>query len=984
MSTKIGSHRIEDHSITKQHLEVGMKFAEGSELTLNHPTHSNANDLNRDQLLSLTQMGFADHLHKHAGGGGGDAGIYTNKQRDSMLLDLMMLIASQAYRLENSLMDEFDDASGIFLGLKPPAVTTIEEIFSDTDNASLEPSVRYAYRISQKFDNKPTEASLPVMKTTTDLLTSPYRKMRLLITLDPRNEGVKIWRAKAVDALLAIPFSAYSDISSNTQIPYNIIPGENVNAGSTLLIEYIGSGGTTKDMGSAASGAVAVGALINQTHFLAQNEDIIFGFRNANDTFPVHELCLSFGFNPAEIPLNFEMYYSQQAMPDHTKEDGWLPLNCKYKDETVHTGVLSSGKVEGNTTQNLSFSFNKITITGIKIVITKHLGAFMYTSLRCFHKSSHVGEYLTHKLNTGLFNMTNAKTLIVDVKADEDHSKYAIGFRNKGEIESNTTLYDNAIRSDYSNQKPNYMEGNSNRVIRTTIPAGTIPIGTNKVRLRFTTPANLSTIIGNVSFAFTDEINARITYPESLVPVTFNNGDLIGRNNLTDTIESDWITIPIMTKSPTHYVITLKLMDGRIHTFNSSSSIWYKNGDDSVLYDTSGIPFSSNVLHTMWSLSMRLETGKSYKGLNLPSLPVKNRNKWWRHYIDLSTVKSQFTTVDRLLYILIGIAMNGQVNLSNIKFSDSEVYTDTKRANITATATSTNGVNTVDKAWNKVNTNYWESNLIPTMVANERFMFKFPEMVTLDMLRFYEEENDPSFGFEQYFFQTSTDPTAVVTDSNDSPKWQTINTLSYFLDQATNPNVGSITAGLVENSNLFSEGITHVFQPTEMLSLRMVIMKTRGNTRARLRDFSLYTSETPQQYDLMYESNEKEDELFEFIDNQILGTPQDPNLINYTGSDNIVYDSTLELIKVYDKTREATFLSNVVLTTNFSKILLRSQVIDDNNSMTYEVSNDGGITFTEVMLGDVVQLPSIGNQFVLRVHMSGQDKLSAYSMLYTL
>ena len=986
MSTKIGSHRIESGAIKKTHLESGMKFAEGTDLILNHPTHSNANDLNRDQYLALTQMGFADHLHKHSGGGGGDAGIYTNKQRDAMLLDLMMMFSSQVYRLENSLMDDFDNPDGIYMGLEAPKINMIDELLSATDNKSLEPSTMYSYRIAQKSGGNMSEACMPVSKTTTDIATSNYRKFRLVVFLDEKNEGVKIWRSKGAVGQLALPFNAFSSLRSTASIPYKVVPDSSPSGGNSLIIEYIGSGGVIRDMANPMYGGVPIGEPVSITKALNMDQEVRFGYRNSNWTYPIHELYVAFGDNPAEIPVEFDIQYSKIDFPDIYSEEGWMPLPCTFKEGTLFSGTIIEGKVRNNTTRALLFTVDKVNATAIRFVVKRHLGAFRFNYLRSLHKLSHIGEYMTHEIKSGNFDMSQAKTLIIDVKGDEDHSKYAVGFRNAKD--TGFSVFDNAVNWDCSTATNWNIGVQPNRVVRTAFHVqGTIPTGTNKFRFRFGTNSSWVSEIESVSFSLSTNAPSSpvITMPEYTVPVTFDGGNFTGKNSGKTYIESDWIDIPVITNnpSPVTILITFKLTSGNLYCYSVGGRyIYYKDNDDTVLNDPNFT--GGNVWQNDYCVSVKVEFGKSFRSIILPSLPSKNRDKWFKHYLDLSAIKGNYTELNKLLYVLTGIQKNGQVRFANAKISDAEIYTDTKRAQIVATATDNTSGNTPANGWNNNIGNYWESNTSPTVINPVGFMLKFPEQVKLDMVRIMEAENNLTYGFEQYEFQYTIDDTALVTDPLNSPKWQRITSLSYTPDYEFSQEKGNITLGLVQSSRLFSEIITHIFEPTVMKAIRFLVHKTNGNTRARLRNMALYSSETASNYELIYESNEKEDETFTFIDEISSGTLDLPNLINTTGSDNILYDSSLELVKVYDRGRKGTFLSKVVDTENFSRVLIRTQSVDPDDSIELFVSNDGGDTFVPITIGDVVQMPSIGNKFVIKAHLYHDDQLSAYSVLYSL
>lgn len=111
--TKIKGHRIDEGQIKDNHLDKDLVFKEGERLVLNYPTHSNSNDLTKNEKAILTNGGLADTLHTHVGGGGGENGIYTNKERDLQILKLNMKLNSSIYALDNASKEVFDDDDSV-------------------------------------------------------------------------------------------------------------------------------------------------------------------------------------------------------------------------------------------------------------------------------------------------------------------------------------------------------------------------------------------------------------------------------------------------------------------------------------------------------------------------------------------------------------------------------------------------------------------------------------------------------------------------------------------------------------------------------------------------------------------------------------------------------------------------------------------------------------------------------------------------------
>jgi len=988
MSTKIMGHRIGEKQIKNNHMADDFRVSEGDKVLLNFPSHSNANDLTALQRQILTQGGLADSLHYHSGGGGGEEGIYTHPQIDAAILSLTMEMNSQKYGLDNAIVDRFDDSLGVFRGISRPVIDSVTEITSTTDVNTLTASRTYYYKAAIKWRDCLTDASAPIRFTTSDVGIAPYRKAQVQMELPSDNKGLKIWRAVTDLINQDIFLELYKSIYSPESMRFEIVPGAvsgHPNGKSALVINYNGVvNDVMRDLVSSVNGGVMIGTTIGSVQNMINGDTVVkYGVRFPSNTYSISQINLNWNSNPAYVPQDYKIEYATIPNPNIDIDTDWMPirdLQLVIDDGMIQNGT--NGTIDGeyiinNTVVANKFCFGTIpNPSGIRVTILRVLSGVRLDAFVAYYMGYSNGFKVVHSLDQSRVDLTGMKTMIIDIKADINHDRFTVGIVDAAyvaAITNQTTIYSSnnnntsfgaSLTTTYRSRS--YMDSaNQNRV------------GFNKVRVRISVAAN--TRISNITIGFDNSATSAISLPQTIRYVTFNGGLTTPTFVSAGLYWSDWIGLEFPNATFTYAIMSCICEQGTVYEYGANGNMYtYSSTVANASWDTSGAIWSN--YQGSYSMIQGVEIAKGYETRSLKALP-KNFNTWYTHYIDISGSANGVTNLKNMIFKMNGIDQSGNVYFSNIRFSAMQELIKVPANLQSITAKSTNGSFPINNINDSVLSSYWESNAIPTTINPEILMFKFKVEQKIERLRMLVP-NSFSYAPERYSFQYTIDTTAIVTDPTDSAKWMNMEALQ-ILNATQVGFTGLVDGNSVTAGNAFGDHVDHKWASVNALAMRIIFWKTTANTAVRVNDIEIYTKEDPAEYVLIGDFNTKQAENFVWIDPAIAGTPDSPPFINTTGSQNIWYDTGYDMIRVYDKAKPAILQTNTVETELFLRALINVQSIDVNG-MLYWISADGGLTWTETIPGEVTEVPTPGNEFRLMVSMTGNDALSAYSVLYSL
>ena len=600
MSTKIKSHRIDDKAIQNKHLADEFSLSEGSRVVLNHATHDNANDLSHDQYLILTQGGNGDIYHYHTGGSGGAEGIYTHAQIDASLLKIMMQLNSIKYGIEHSIMDLFDNDSGVDYGVPAPTVDT-SKLTVTTDVTTLTPNTIYQYEASIKVKDGWTNLSASA-KLITPVADSLYRKAQLTFRMpaDYVVKAIKIFRTKSSSDFAFLGERSYTTLYSPEGFIYELIPKEGSNMETTALrLSVLGtSTDSLKDISDVAYGGKWIGPNVKNVLYQGAGIKVVYGFSNLDTTNKPGQLTLQWNSNIAYIPLDYIVEYSKTLNPNISLDSQWAPISdLRILDDFTATamitdGAITNGTVVNNTRITNKFSFKPIPgCTGIRVRILRQISGVNLAGLYVYHLGASVGQKIYDDLGKN-YNITPYKTMVIEVDSNglmaENLNIGLIGAVDSGVVTAQTNAF--------SHTANNTTQGvNLNRTIREEVYVGAMNYnGFNKIKLAWNSNT-ANNKISNVTIALSNNglDSPIITMPQTLKRVTFNNGQLNSAGVASTTISSDWIQLDFPVGNFVSFIVTYTIEIGLVYWHSQGNRYsWYKDGNvGGDMYNTDGAGF---------------------------------------------------------------------------------------------------------------------------------------------------------------------------------------------------------------------------------------------------------------------------------------------------------------------------------------------------------------------------------------------------------
>lgn len=994
MSTKIKGHRISDKAIGKQHLTDDFNIQEGdSELTLTHPTHSNMYDLNAAQYAIMTQGGNAESLHYHPGGEGGAAGIYTHKQIDKAILEINMKLNAFALRLENSLTDYLDDFSDIDFGIPAPILESIVEIETADVITGIIPERRYEYRAVAFKGVDNTEPSSVYGITTTAETVGSGKTVELKFNVDSESTGIKIWRSKMTSPIKEILILAGSNLVPDNKVEYEVFPTTDPgNEGLMLNIPYIAylADYASTELSSESNGAFKVGAEINKQYTdeeILEEPDgrLMYGYYNQGPQADAERVWLVFDGNPALTPTDFVLQCTTSADPDILRDEDWESVEgAVYVNDSygVDLGPLTpAGVASENKSAFIYIEFLPKKVTGMRLIITGTLGGVKLKRFDVYSFNGTLnGRGVNHELPASM-DISALKTLLVNVEALEDHNKFGLKLIDDEIVED--VVY---TKNDYAYTHTN-VGASENRHYRTHFYFGSFDGSKySKMRIGFHKATSWDTELEDVSVGFTNGTNrADIDFPSTFRRVTFNGGNPRAENTLDQsTIWSDWIDIS-MPSSVLAYNVTFKITKGNLYGYNHGNSYtWYKDNTPGAQYDLNNdvgwVAYQNDYFY-----NQKLQFAENGKVLTFESIPEKNRSKTFTHYIE--TDLSNVDKLKAIKYMLNGTMQNGNVKFGDVKFTMAERLNSTYSADITVTSPNTLGAGDLNNLKNISLANYWQSAVVPTKLDPINLTFTFTDIKSIDRLRFGFGYDNEDYTVRDYRIQFSQDPLADENDPIDSDKWVSVSNMvfpgrddAYSIEQA-----GNIIGSDVEDSNLYNELVDLKFSAVNAKAFRVLVFGTKGFSPVRISYVDFITAGIQEEYESIHEydfdlPNTTE---YTFVDDGTIGTLDDLPLVNTTASKNIFYDMRTETVSVMDKSKPGILVTKDIDAELFSRIFLVAQGTDAEN-INYRASNNGGDSWFDVSIETVVELGAPGAKFKLEATLNGDQKLSAYSLLYAL
>jgi hypothetical protein len=986
--SKIKGHRIADKAIENKHLHDNFKLPE-DRLILNYPTHSNAGDLTEAEKNILTQRGNADSLHYHTGGGGGPNGIYTNEERDVQLLKLSMLINSTKYGMDKSVKDLFDDDASIYYGIRAAKAPTLVNITDDPAiGGLLLPNTSYTYGIVYKTIYGETDLINTSVITTG---AGAYNSVELAYEDAPaENTGAKIFRSIGNVPKMIVE----NENVSEWENPYNFdtsIDSTDKTSGLgcyRVSVKGFNSGGNPIYNVTNIAFGIGKRALNDGQQFnsvVGINAPFEYLIQ-INNKAVVNKMDIVWDSNPANIPIDYEVYYTTDLLPTDITKITWHKFERLSKLKNTYNiplsvstdGVINNDcMIVGNTRSLNSFSFKSVrNITGIRIVVKTLMSKCMLTDLRLFTEFNATNTNINKDFG-GPQDFREFKTLCVDMKSNLAHKdNLRMGFLASTEVVS-------SVVNEWS-VSPNTTEQLTGKIIRQSIRLSSRNRNTyDRIRISFRPEPNQYIRIENI-YVMLDTRNidnntglADCNVETIIVPVTFDNGLPYFDGTPTGDITSDWVFIKFPNLSFYTYKVTFKVVSGSLRKVNHAQAEVFLA--DAALYSgyESSLIWNGYVSYTAsWDQAYvsKIEIGKSNaQYLDLDYFDPSVSEKWHRHYIPMPTGTGA-QDIRKLVLYFNNILNDQDVFLDNIKLTRSNNLIPS------ATMTSSSGCLNEDKVKENSNT-YFYSDLTPTNAVPKSIVASFDTAQNINkLLILFGERNSAG---KNYSLQYTVDGSASANDPYDSPKWLPMTSIIIGEDGIPQEFKGRIVDNTIYDNNIWANHITHKFAPITCLKVRVIVYATIGDQPLRIMNMKVMTADDTGEMHLIHDRNTPVTVGQKFIDDGKPTLPDIPSLFNTTGSYNVIYDSALRIVKLIDPSKNGVLhLKEIDFGELFMSLILTSQY---SGECDFYISNNHGGSYVKVDLDKVYKFTTQSQHLRIKIEFKSPDAMvSAIALLYTL
>lgn len=990
--SQIKGYRIANGQITPDHLSSDFKLKE-NQLNLNYPTHDNSGDLTVEEKNTLTAMGNADKLHYHLGGGGGVQGIYTNEERDVQLLKLSMLVNSTKYGMDKSVKDMFKDDSSIYYGVKTAIAPNLVLHNADAEYPGvLNPNSDYSYALVYKTlygkTNVINASSITTGGGTVNAVTIEAADV------PPSNLGLEIYRCDGNVEKVIVDNENLSEWDNPFNLPISLDSSRKTSGLSSTKISLKGFGNGSSAQYVSTNLALNVGKTVLSTStqlntVITKNPPINY-YIQINNRGNSNRIDLIWDKNPANIPLNYELYYTTEYVGSTTEVSvDWYPFNKLTKMKNMYNVPLSVStdgtisedftSITGNSKFSNIFLFETVqNISAIKIVVNKVPQNCNLIDLRLWTEENSSMKFITHDFKTGQ-NFSNYNTLKVDVKSNGNHRNVALNLLDSQDTVTNpVTEYNAGTASTITNF--------TGQTVRMRVGDNTTRnrLGYDRIRFSIRPLPNQNLRIENCFITLDTRghdhnINlADANSSQVVIPITFNNGFNYYEGIPTGPIWCDWAYAPFPNQTIGAYVVTFSVVTGSLlyigyewaETYYTSQG----QGMEAVGTWNGATPTVINPLYN-YSYIEQLQIGQS----NESSLVLDNFNqaaleRWHRHYVPMPG-GTYAQNVQKLIVNFNNLVTDQDVLIDNISLSRTNDVVTEASTTIAASKGCLNPANVKN-----TDNSYFQSDLPPTLSAPKIIMFDFGNPISINKLLMYSGflDNTPS----NYSIQAAVNNNANVDDAYSSPNWITIKSVSIGEPGIPLEFTGTISDGIIYNQNTWDTHVCHKFDPITTPRIRIVIFQTINAGVVKISNIRIFTAEDLGDFKKIIDVSKPITDHQIFVDDGKPYTEDSPQQFNTTGSFNIYYDSINCLIKLIDTSQNGVLYLNEISLQLFVTIVLSAQTVGD---VSFYGSIDGGSSFEPIIVDTMHTFLKQSKSLILKAVFASSDAaLSALAFLYTL
>ena len=987
--TQIKGHRIADKQIELKHLHDNFILPE-SRMNLNHPTHDNVGDLTLAQKNVLTQMGNADSLHYHTGGGGGAQGIYTDAQRDVQLLKLSMLVMSTKWGMDKSVKDLFDDDASIYYGLKNAKSPTLVNITDDSSIGGLLPAnTSYTYGIAFK-----TQYGETAVTNSTVITTGPGTNNSIKVSIDEAptgNKGMKVFRSSGDVEQVIVENENLNEWVN----PYNLdvaLNGTDKTAGLSSF--KVSTKGFTNANGSIVrnSSNIAYGTgkrILNDGQQLNVQIDKNPPFEylvQINNKAIAARLDVIWSSNPAQIPLAYEVYYTTDYIPTDVTNVIWQKFErlskCRFYDNTplsisTDGDIVDNYKIQNNTKSSNIFTFKAVAnITAIKIKVISVESKCNLNDVRLFTETNSTNLSIFKDFN-GPQDFRAFKTLKIDMKSNDRHKdNLKVAFEKSSEVissQSNDISYSCVTAMNLTGTSIRCRSGSAtiNRYGYDRIRIQIMPEPNQYLRLE-NIFLHIDTKSGNLNSTTGYDIDVETV----VIPITFNGGLSYYDGTPTGVITSDWVPIQFPNISFIAYVVSMRIVTGTLRYVSNAYTETYKTsilGYEGDLKWNGYVNSISNYYDYGFIQAVQVSKSNA-QYMDLDNFDDSIVEKWHRHYIPLPASDGS-NDVRRLRMLFNNITIDQDVFIDNISLTRSD---DTIGSGLSV-ITGSDGCLTPANV--RLNDNsIFTSDLTPTNAVPKTIMFEYSATQQLNkLLLLFGYKNNAG---RSYAIQYTTDLTATANDAVGDARWLPVSGIVIGEPGIPQDFTGRILDNIIYDNNIWANHICHKFNTIECRKVRIVFFSTTGDLVLRVMNVKLMTAADVGELKLIYEKSTLINPGDYVIDD---GKPTGtvvPSTFNTTGSYNVYYDSALSLIRVIDPTKQGVIHLKQLDLGLYIHLLMTAQT---TGTVNFYVSNDTGLIYQKVSLDQLYDFTSQSTSLRIKITLDSSDAtLNAVALLYSL
>jgi hypothetical protein len=706
-----------------------------------------------------------------------------------------------------------------------------------------------------------------------------------------------------------------------------------------------------------------------------------------NNKAVVNRMDIVWDGNPANIPIDYEVYYTTDILPTDVSKITWSKFERLSKQKNFYNIPLSvstdgainnSYQVVGNTRSLNSFTFKSVReITGIKIVVTTLMSKCNLIDFRLFTEANATGSIISKDFGTPQ-DFREFNTLCLDVKSNLAHKdNLRVGFLPDTETVS-------SVVADIS-ASPTAKTDLTGLIVRQACRLAAAKNNSAYDRIRITLrpePGQYIRIENVYIMIDTRSIDNSAAYIDNdvqtvIVPVTFNGGLSYYDGTPTGDVVSDWLYIDFPSYAFNAYKITFKVVSGAMRRVNvTTAEYWWTQAAQYTGYEQA-LNWTGYIAPTQvndYSFIVKVEIGVSNaQYMDFDYFDSSVCEKWHRHYIKMPT-GTAVQNVRKLILYFNNILADQDV------FVDNVILTRDKDLAATATLSSSSGcsgeANTIGNG-----ATYFTSDLTPTNAVPKTIMATFAANQSVNKILLYF--GNRTYAGKNYSIQYSIDGTATANDPYDSPKWNAVTGVQIGESGIVNEFTGTIVDNTIYNNNLWASHIAHKFAPIVCTKIRVMFYSTIEDQPVRIMNMKIMSASDAGTLNLIYEKNTPVTVGQKFIDDGKVTQSLYPSEFNTTGSYNVIYDSTLRLIRLIDTSKQGVLhLNEINFNELFMSIIMSAQY---NGNCEFYISNDNGKNYTFINLDKLYTFSTQSQYLRIKVVFKSADAaVSALALLYTL